>query len=386
MIFCNKSVFFRNAYKPPAKRSSMDSASSSNKKKKVIKPHLSPEIRGRIIQLSRLGYSQRKTMEILKSDKITVGRMTISDLLKKERQTGTIARKKGSGRKRSTTEREDRLIKRIALENRKQSLGDIAKNFESQTTRKTSRWTVSRRLGEEGIKVHRCLKKPLLSVKNRRKRHEFCKKFWDAKKKAMKIGIDYFRNVIYSDESRFCMVSDRPQKCLRRSGEEMRPDCLQTTAKFGGGGIMVWGCISGRGVGPIVWVKGAMDAGVYQTLLESFLIPHLEDSFPDDDFVFQQDGATCHMAKSTMNWLQQKKIPIVKDWPPQSPDLSIIENLWDMIGRKIEKNKYKNVKELWEGVKSAWYSITPAEIESLILSIPHRFCAVSKNRGGSISY
>ena len=36
---------------------------------------------------------------------------------------------------------------------------------------------------------------------------------------------------------------------------EYLPECIQQTVKFGGGSVMVWGCISCDGVGPSLPVR-----------------------------------------------------------------------------------------------------------------------------------
>ena len=45
------------------------------------------------------------------------------------------------------------------------------------------------------------------------------------------------------------------------------------------------------------------------------------------------------------------------DWPPQSPDVNIIEAVWDHLDREINKGQHKSKEELWEVLKEALYII-----------------------------
>ncbi len=56
------------------------------------------------------------------------------------------------------------------------------------------------------------------------------------------------------------------------------------------------------------------------------MLPSTDQLFKDADFIFQQDLAPAHTAKSTRSWLNDHGVGVL-DWPANSPDLNI-ENLW----------------------------------------------------------
>ena len=55
--------------------------------------------------------------------------------------------------------------------------------------------------------------------------------------------------------------------------ERYLSDCIVPSVKFGGGEIMVWGCFSGAGRGPLVpKVKGTLNASAFQEMLDNSLL------------------------------------------------------------------------------------------------------------------
>ncbi len=74
------------------------------------------------------------------------------------------------------------------------------------------------------------------------------------------------------------------------------------------------------------------------------MLPSVEQLFKDADFIFQQDLAPAHTAKSTKSWLNDHGVGVF-DWPANSPDLNPIENLRGIVKRKMRNKRPKNADE-----------------------------------------
>jgi hypothetical protein len=76
------------------------------------------------------------------------------------------------------------------------------------------------------------------------------------------------------------------------------------------------------------------------------------------------------------NWLDEKDYKVL-DWPPNSPDLSIIEHVWGPLKYQMRKNAKSDKKQdLLEALGSSWSTcVTPEHVEKLYCSMPARIHA-----------
>ncbi len=133
------------------------------------------------------------------------------------------------------------------------------------------------------------------------------------------------------------------------------------------------------------WMGTNVTAPVYQEILEHFMLPSADQLFKDADFIFQQDLAPAHTAKSTKSWLNDHGVGVL-DWPANSPDLNPIDNLWGIVKRKMRNKRPKNADELKATVKETWASIPPQQCHKLITSMPRRIEAVIKAKWAPTKY
>lgn len=130
-----------------------------------------------------------------------------------------------------------------------------------------------------------------------------------------------------------------------------------------------------------------MNATKYRDVLNDHLLPFLVENYPNGDFIYQQDNAPCHKAQLTRDFLNGKDVRTL-DWPPYSPDLAPIENLWAIVKRKIHCQSITTKNALLARLDQIWKhdDDVQAACSALVESMPRRIKACIDSKGGPIKY
>ncbi|GFW12768.1 transposable element Tcb1 transposase [Trichonephila clavipes] len=139
---------------------------------------------------------------------------------------------------------------------------------------------------------------------------------------------------MFSDESRFSLQSDSRRTLIWRApGTRYYQENTIERHRYGGVEWLVWGGIilDSR---TYLHVQSVTIAGhIYRDVILKLHVRLFRGTM-GAEFLFMDDNARPQHANIANECLQSEDI-FRMDWPAYSPDLSPIEHVWDMLGRRI---------------------------------------------------
>jgi transposase len=215
---------------------------------------ISPDTRNNIINLLESGLSAYKVAK-----QAGIGRSTVSRVRK---ETIPNAQRSQGGRPAKLSARDERKLVRLVTSGKADTATELQKKLQNATGIRISDQTVRNALRKEGLKAVVKKKRPRLLARHIKNRYEFALRhqYWT---------VDDWKRVVFSDETKVNRLGSDGRKWVwKKPQSKVESQHVQGTVKFGGGSLMVWGCMTAKGVGYACRIDGRMDAELYMNILD----------------------------------------------------------------------------------------------------------------------
>lgn len=236
--------------------------------------------------------------------------------------------------------------------------------------------TIGKTLSENGIKNYIACSKLFLSIKNRIKRLRFALKYQDwTWQWAHVMAMDEKTVQTYAN-SKKVMVKRRPKE--RYHPDKIASAEVQNTKNK----VNLVGIIAYDGPNMIYSVPTKLKAIQFKQLMSSKVRNIIGDN------TVMMDNATVH--GKGIKYLLKSGVNVLIDFPPKSPDLNPIENIWAEFQKRLNKKLFNicisTKNDLLELIRNTWKEIPPTFIKNCMMSMPERLKEVIRMKGGHTRY
>lgn len=295
-----------------------------------------------------------------------INRKTVDKWIKQYKLDENLERKKRSGNLRKTNDMEDTKII------------DYVKKYKYITSRKIkdlleadniniSVSTITNRLNESNFKYKKPIEVPTLTIYQKNIRMEW----------ALNNQNTDWDKVLFSDETSIWKGPNGHKRWIDINNKEDTDLVFKYPLKK-----HIWGCIKKNGPNRIHIFDGIMNANMYMNILH---VNILDLFFEDNELIFQDDNDPKHRARLLCQWKFDFSINSL-NWPPNSPDLNPIENIWHLLKNKLECIENQTSEEFIKSIEIIWKNISIETINNIIDSMPRRIEKVILNSGNYIDY
>lgn len=326
-----------------------------------------------------LGMLQAGMRQVDVAQQLGTSQSVISRLWRRFTDTGSTARRRGQGRRRSTTRRQDRYLELTVRRNPTISATQLRQQLQDAAGALVSVRTVRNRLYGFGLRARRPFRGVSLTQRHRRQRQQWARqrRNWDVE----------WNSVLFSDESRFGLHSDsRRIRVWRNNRTARHRSYVQEIYPFRGGTVMVWAGIAlGRRTRLYVCENNMTGVVYARDIIQNIVAPIRQDV--GENFMFLDDNAPPHRTLEVRRALQNLEIEHVM-LPAHSPDLNPIEHAWDMLQRALNDHNPppQTRNDLRRILPQLWENLPQDQLDNLILSMPRRVAEVLEVHGSHTHY
>ena len=151
--------------------------------------------------------------------------------------------------------------------------------------------------------------------------------------------------------------------------------------------VPAWGCFSAHGPGYMAMFEGSLDAAGLLDIFRDYLLPTVEKHFGEaaDWWLLHDNDPGRHHSQVLRTFMHNNYIRPL-DFPPYSPDLNPIENVWREMDLRMASTQADTKQELEDLVANTWASLTSDYCSKLARDMPKRIAQVIERGGAYTDY
>lgn len=302
---------------------------------------------------------------------------TVQRWSKRLHETGSAKDASRIGRPRATDEYQDAAIIRAAEIDHFESNHAIRNELALAVCDDT----VGRRLDAAGLTSHVAATKRHYTDEQRRARLSFARGYagWTA---------EQWEHVIFSDEVTIEGAGrKRHQRVRRPEGHRFDPE-YTVHSRIYAPSRHLFACFCSRGPGFCEMYEGKLDGKALRRLLDNTVVQTAADYYDLDhgeQWYFVHDNSPPFKSREVQRWVHNRGITVL-DFPPYSPDLNPIENMWPRIHELTDKEHPTTDEALADAFIKCWPEISLDIFTNYAQSMPARIAAVIEANGDATKY
>ena len=339
-----------------------------------------PRLTGIGVRHRLLAYADTGVTQADIAERVGITHETVIRILMRNWETGSLVPGKSTGSPRVSSQRDDRVLGRIARQDRSKSCESLRAEWIQGTNIQASTRTVNRRLEDMDYRARRSAVKPMLTPKHKREHLALALEHRN-------LTVQHWQHVVFGDESRFLSFPvDGRMRVRTRAGEHLKDDCVQAQVAGGGGSVYVWGAFCAHGKSHLVILDRNVTGDVYRQVLDQNLLPWARGLF-GNNFWYQNDNAPAHRARVVTTYIEGQDMNVLRQ-PARSSDLNPIDHLWDQLDRAIRQrdSQPSTLRELGQALLEEWNRIPAERLGQLVDSMPRSLVDIVAARGGHTHY
>ena len=292
---------------------------------------------------------------IYKSERLDWGLTKIKKTFKHYQMFGIFPedqRSSNSSFKKLRSEHIEYIIQKLN-ENSSIKCPEITNLLNSRFDLNVSERTIQRWLKEKGYEYSLYKVRPKNDLKIQENRLNWCKHH----------TFDNWYDIFFTDETTIYLNNPGGFKWVK-DGEQQN----YVAGHNRGRKVNVWGAISHKGKLTLQVFEENLNTEVYLNIL-SDMLPEMRQ-INNKKNRLQMDNAKVHWPINALKFYKENNLGLI-DWPPNSPDLNPIENVWAYLKSKLSDQKYTKNQQISK-IHTTWNDISDEQIKKTWESIYKR--------------